>query len=506
MNRSTSRHRWLTTAVVTLLVLTALAGWQISLAPAAPAGPAIAPMGPSGGDGAAAASAAAPVTESSTGTGILVGQSTQNDLSPALRDIPPIQGSTGAPPRVAEDRLELIPLVGHKDVPDAVAQTSFHPGASDAPAAMPGPATNWAGINQAGGCGNCAPPDTNGEAGATQYVQTVNTSFAVWSKTGTLLYGPAHINTIWSGFGGPCETRNDGDPVVLYDQIANRWVISQFTAASPYNECVAVSQTSDATGAWYRYAFQLSTSAFPDYPKLGVWPDGYYMSVNQFNNGSTYAGPRPYVFNRSQMLAGAAATFQTTANALGSSVSPILPADLDGSTLPPSGAPNYFVGFGSTMPVYKFHVDWATPGNTTWSTVATLTPAGFTQLCGSTQNCVPQPSTSQKVDGLADRLMHRLAYRNFGDHESLVVNHSVSVSSHAAVRWMRSAARAAARRSISKAATRPIPPGAGWARSRWTTSATWPSATARRARASTRPCATPAASPLMHWAPCRRAK
>src|SRR4029078_3347059 len=113
-------------------------------------------------------------------------------------------------------------------------------------------------------------------------------------------------------------------------------------------------------GAWNRYAFQLSTTNFPDYPHLGVWPDGYYMSVNQFNNGSTYAGPRPYAFDRASMLTGAVATFQTTAAALGASISPILPSDLDGTTLPPANAPNYFVGFGSPIKVYKFHVDWTT--------------------------------------------------------------------------------------------------------------------------------------------------
>jgi len=423
-----------------LLALLALVGWQVNYQ-AANRAPQIGPTGNTGLDVAKGKDPGNPGVNVKgekgidTGTGIFVGQSVKNDVSPPLRDIKPLTpgGSPGF--KEAADRLELIPLVGHKDVPDQAAQTSFSPGMDTISPNMPAPASSWNGINSAGGCNGCAPPDTNGDVGTTQYVQTVNSAFQVWSKTGTSLYGPANINTIWSGFGGPCQTRNDGDPVVLYDQLANRWIVSQFTAASPYNECIAVSQTNDATGAWYRYAFQLSTSDFPDYPKLGVWPDGYYMSVNWFTGGQTYAGPRPYVFKRSAMLTGAAATFQTTTGALGSSVSPILPADLDGSTLPPNGAPNYFVGFGSTMPLYRFHVDWTTPANTTWTTGANLTTAGFTQLCSTTQNCVPQSGTTQKLDGLADRLMHRLAYRNRGGTESLVVSHAVSSGGVAGMRW-----------------------------------------------------------------------
>jgi hypothetical protein len=127
-----------------------------------------------------------------------------------------------------------------------------------------------------------APPDTTGEAGLTQYVQWVNTSFAVFDKaTGTRLYGPAGGNTIWTGFGGDCASRNDGDPIVQYDQLADRWIMTQFSLRTGgYLQCVAVSQTSDALGAYHRYAF--AYSEFPDYPKLGVWPDAYYITFNMF--------------------------------------------------------------------------------------------------------------------------------------------------------------------------------------------------------------------------------
>lgn len=372
------------------------------------------------------------------GNGISLGTSVHNDTSKPLRDIEPITpGPKSDKPQIEKENPPL-PLKDHKDEDDAALQDSFGNTTNAINALAVG--TGFQGINQAGGCGNCAPPDTNGDVGPNHYVQSVNSSFAVYSKTGTKLYGPANINTLWSGFGGACQTRNDGDPIVLYDSMADRWLVSQFTAASPYYECVAISQTGDPLGAWYRYAFQLSTADFPDYPHLGVWPDGYYMSVNIFLNGSSYGGPRPYAFDRAKMLAGLPATFQTTSAALGSGVNPIMPADLDGATLPATGTPNVFVGFGSTMKMYKFAVNWATPSATTWTQHATLTPAGFTALCTTGRNCVPQQGTSQKLDGLGDRLMNRVAYRNLGTSESLLVSHAVMAGSSkrsqaAAMRW-----------------------------------------------------------------------
>jgi hypothetical protein len=132
-----------------------------------------------------------------------------------------------------------------------------------------------------------APPDTVGAVGDTQYVQVVNTGLAVFDKaTKNVVYGPVPTNTLWSGFGGQCENDNDGDAVVVYDKAANRWIVSQFAVGTtPYLQCVAVSHTSDATGAWYRYSFSYG-SVFPDYPKMGVWLDAYYETFNMFNGNS----------------------------------------------------------------------------------------------------------------------------------------------------------------------------------------------------------------------------
>ena len=201
----------------------------------------------------------------------------------------------------------------HKDTEDPVVQSTFHALTSLVTPNMPSPILNFDGIAFPGvGC-NCAPPDTNGEVGATQYVQIVNEGFQVFDKTfGNSVFGPVGIQSIWTGFGGPCETAGSGDPIVLYDQLANRWVISQFAGVSiPTDECIAVSTTSDAAGSYHRYGFHLGSNFF-DYPKLALWPDAYYMAMNVFNSSATaFLGPQPFAFDRAKMLVGQPATFIT---------------------------------------------------------------------------------------------------------------------------------------------------------------------------------------------------
>lgn len=275
---------------------------------------------------------------------------------------------------------------------------------------------------------DAAPPDTNLSVGATQVVQWVNESFAVFNKsTGALVAGPTPGNALWAGFGGGCETNNDGDPIVKYDQIAGRWVFTQFSVSTtPYLQCLAVSTSSDATGSYNRYAFSFGNTAFPDYPKLGVWPDAYYMTFNIFGGGNSFSGARLCALDRTAMLSGAAATMQCFQ--MGSGVGGVLPSDLDGATLPPAGSPNYMLNFGSNaLNEWKFHVDLSHSANTTLTGPFSIGVAAFTPACGGTV-CIPQPGTQTKLDSLADRLMYRLAYRNIGGHQSLVVTHSVNVS------------------------------------------------------------------------------
>ena len=359
----------------------------------------------------------------------IVIHSIHNDVSPALRDVDPWPVQ-----RVQEHEAAENPKIStglHKDMPDLVVQKGTLLGQL-APS-IPAPILNFAGIPFPGvGC-NCAPPDTNGEVGATQYVQIVNEGYQVFDKaTGASLLGPASIVSVWTGFGGVCQTAGNGDPVVLYDQIANRWLISQF-ANGLHDECIAVSTTSDATGTWNRYDFHLTNTTLDDYPKIAVWPDAYYMTMNVFNSaGTAYLGPQAWAFDRTKMLAGLPATLITFPT-LGPSFPPMLPADLDGSTLPPAGAPNSLVFFPDTgtYRVFHFHADFAVPTNSTLTLFGSSPAAAFTQLPFA---AVPQLG-GEILDTLGDRLMFRLAYRNFGDHESLVGNFSVNTGGHAGVRW-----------------------------------------------------------------------
>ncbi|MBI3474254.1 MAG: choice-of-anchor D domain-containing protein [Acidobacteria bacterium] len=291
---------------------------------------------------------------------------------------------------------------------------------------------NFEGLGQSqyGFVVQAAPPDTNGAVGATQYVQWVNLEYAVFDKaTGALTAGPFQGNSIWAGFGGQCQTSNDGDPIVQYDKIANRWILTQFAVSStPYLQCVAVSTTSDATGSYNRYAFSFGNS-FPDYPKLGVWPDAYYISFNMFGPVN-FLGADACAMDRNKMLAGLPATIVCFQQNTG--VDSLLPSDMDGLIQPAQGEPAFFADFGTnSLRLWKFHVDFATPANSTFTGPTTLAVANFNPLCGG-GTCVSQPGTTQKLDSLADRLMYRLAYRKFTDgHEALVANHAITTGT----RW-----------------------------------------------------------------------
>src|SRR5215472_16352009 len=236
-----------------------------------------------------------------TASAIAVLHSSKNDVSPPLRDIP-------AKIRPQPRHLQPEPIGMPADVQnrvDPVVQGRM------APLAMPAPILGFDGTLFPGVNCNCAPPDSDGEVGATQYLQMVNEAIQVFDKTsGSSVLGPIAIETLWSGFGGVCENNGHGDPVVVYDQLANRWVVSQFAGTTvPRDECVAVSTTNDATGSWYRYDFNINNTDFYDYPKLSVWPDAYYLSMNVFNTaGTVFLGAQPIALYRNSMIAGLPAT------------------------------------------------------------------------------------------------------------------------------------------------------------------------------------------------------
>jgi hypothetical protein len=317
---------------------------------------------------------------------------------------------------------------------------------------MPAPVQNWEGLGNLAGV---LPPDTQGDVGLDHYVQWVNLSLAIWDKSGTLVYGPVDGNTLWQGFGGPADSSNDGDPVVIYDRLANRWLISQFALpnypAGPFYQYIAISRSPDPTGSWYRYAFEVSDSKMNDYPKLGVWPDGYYMSVNQFNTRGGWAGAGVFAFDRAKMLAGdPSASFITfDLYSVDAGYGGMLPAQATGPTPPPAGAPCPFAeadddAWGwphDQISLWEFHADWANPANSTFGLSgdpnAVLQTAPFdTNLCGY-DLCISQQGVTSALDTISDRLMFRLSYLNFGDHQTLTTCHTVDAdgTDHAGVRW-----------------------------------------------------------------------
>ena len=364
-------------------------------------------------------------------------EETKHDVSAPLRDNS--QGQSQRGPAHEMRKHPEMPNPAGPGKQDPVIQSSPVPPAALTLTGAPTPGVAFDGIGQGftGPAGtftvNSAPPDPNGAVGPNHYVETVNTDFAIFTKAGTPIYGPVPIFTLWAGFGGGCQVNNDGDPTVIYDKLADRWIIQQFSVTTtPYLLCVAVSTTSDPTGSYNRYSFNYTN--FPDYPKLAAWPDAYYVTTNDFANGSTFAGARVCAMDRSKMIAGTAATLIcfTTSTAYGG----LLPSDLDGKTPPPAGSPNYMLALDttSTLVSWKFHVDFTSPANSTFIGPTSIPVAGYTATCNG-GTCIPQGGTSQQLDSLADRLMYRLAYRNLGNHESLVVNHSVVAGSSSGVRW-----------------------------------------------------------------------
>jgi len=294
-------------------------------------------------------------------------------------------------------------------------------------------------------CGNVlgfllAPSDVNLAVGDTQVVQWVNLCFAVFDKaTGAVIAGPIAGNQLWAGFGGPCETQNDGDIIVLWDKLAHRWLMSQNVFSAPFLTCVAVSTTPDATGTFFRYAFP-QANGFPDYPKWGVWSDGYYQHNNAFGGPNGF-GSEPCAYDRAKMLKGIPHARQICFFAPTIFDDSMLPADIDSAAAPPpAGQPEMYLGsIDNTPPTsnviysYLFHVDFDNPGNSTFTGFGGTTPISvpiFTLSCGGSGfgDCVPQKATSRKLESIGDRLLYRLAYRNFGDHQAWLVTHDVTTA------------------------------------------------------------------------------
>ena len=295
-------------------------------------------------------------------------------------------------------------------------------------------------------------------AGPDHLFEILNGYMAVFSKkgkkydsTGKLLYGPVPNNTVFAGFGVRCGVSNNADSVVRYDQLADRWlfVVPVFTRPpdnpqGPYAMCYAVSATSDPLGPYYRYEFQ--RPLFPDYPRPAVWPDGYYNPTSTSDNylPDVVTQKHDCIADREKMLKGLPATEQCVIIDGGVFM---LNTDVDGKHLPPKGEPNIMMSTGGTQLLkifeddgvyfYKVHVDWNDPSKTTISEPRKIAVAPYHYLCdGQLSNCVSQPGTEHRLDSQGDKLIQRLVYRNFGDHESILAEHSVATAAHAGgIRW-----------------------------------------------------------------------
>jgi hypothetical protein len=304
---------------------------------------------------------------------------------------------------------------------------------------IPAPIVSFNGVGNRNGL---LPPDTNGEIGPNHYLQIVNVSFAVYNRDGTVAYGPANNNLLFTGT-PLCGTHNQGDPLVLYDQFSQRWLASQFATGPDGNyECISVSATNDPTGAWCGYEFLIHPTKFGDYPKFGVWPtqNAFVMTVNQFA-GNDWGGVGVYGFERDRMLACEPARFvYEDMYDVNPNLGSFLPADPDGPTAPPAGAPIPFVtvrdGSPDALSIWSGAIDWSAPSLSVTHDRDLPVASFSSNLCGGSWNCIPQPGTTVGLEPLSDRLMQRLAYRNFGGWQTMVVDHTVNAGGNrAGVRW-----------------------------------------------------------------------
>ena len=377
----------------------------------------------------------------------------------------------------------------------------------DGPAAVLAESFDGLGVGFKGPQGTAVlrnPSDNTIAVGPNHVFQIVNTRMAIFTKkgkqfseTGKAVYGPVATNTVFKGFGGACESINNGDAVVRYDQFANRWLIvmptfrrgsvrpdqpkpgrdgepaqvsvpgqkdqpgtaaplfvptpsatpappqprgpAQGGPQGPYSMCYAVSTSSDPLGSYYRYEFL--RALFPDYPRPAIWPDGYYLPTS---TGDDVIQKHACVVERDKMLKGEPASEQCV---IIDGVNFLNNADIDGRNLPPRGAPNIMMAAGGTqlknilqddkILVWKFHVDWQNPVNTSVEGPQAIKVAPYHYLCGGQlTNCVPQPDSATRLDAQGDKIMARLVYRRIGNRESIVAVHSINTSAGGGgVRW-----------------------------------------------------------------------
>jgi len=353
---------------------------------------------------------------------------------------------------------------------DGALQGADAPRLQGAAATIPAPLLTFEGLSNQDNFNlfgfRVAPPDPVGDVGPNHYVEMINLVFAVYDKQGNRLLGPLDTGSLWQGFAIPDCTDPSGDPIVLYDQLEDRWLLSQFTTRGPiFYNCVAISQTGDPTGTYFRYAFSAGPF-FPDYPKYGVWKKSYVLTSRDFGNAGGY-GISVYALEKNKMIAGDP-NARSVHFFLDSAVVPInlmgdglLPADIDGGQQPNEDAAIPVIGtqddggpYGApfdALNVWELSIKWKSSPVASIAFRGSLPVDSFDSIfpCGvipgsqppSARDCLPEPGVtdgSRFLDILSyrQRPTWRLAYRNFGGYEALVTNQSVeALPGVAGVRW-----------------------------------------------------------------------
>lgn len=359
--------------------------------------------------------------------------------SPPLRDLPALTDAEWQQMVIEAEKKERNPELSTRSYPFAA--TALPRGTDPVwqRAMSPSRGSRAPIVNFDGQDSPYFPPDANGTAGPNHYMQTINAVYAIYSKSGTLLAGPTNMNLLFSGVTG--SNYNDGDPVVLYDEQADRWLATEFSISGSNDYMlIAVSTTNDPTGTWYKYSFDVAD--MPDYPKFGVWQDGYYMGTNNSSGNDIYA------FQRSQMLIGGTATGVGFNN-------PWRPGTIDGfmcvppvdndGAFAPSGTPGLFItlnddaigGGADQLWIYELAVNWTTPSSSTFTLSQQIGVAAFDSNFGNNWDNIKQPGTTHELDAIPMVIMNPPQYRNFGSYETILCCHTVDVDNtdHAGIRW-----------------------------------------------------------------------
>lgn len=370
----------------------------------------------------------------------LVAKGTFLGISRPLRDIPALSATELKEMNKENSKLRLNEALNSRSYPYAA--TALPSGVDGAWQKQMGTNRVSGGpiVNFDGQSTTSFPPDDNGTVGPGHYMQTMNSIYAIYDKSGNLMAGPTPLNEIFGNV--PGADRNDGDPIILYDEQADRWLVTEFSvpANSQNYILIAVSTTNNPAGTWYQYSFP--ADKMPDYPKFGVWRDGYYMADNNDSGTNDI-----YVYERTPMLSGETAQvvgFKNPYRPVANGFMCVPPLDNDGA-FAPEGSPGLYIAFKDDATaggidqlwIYELDVDWNAIASSTFNRVQQINVEPFNSNFGPTWENIRQKDTEQKVDAVPSIVMNMPQYRNFGSYQTIVCCHTVNVDGkgHAGIRW-----------------------------------------------------------------------